>query len=125
MAKIRGNADARLQQYADVLRDYEGEHPRAKVDIYRQNEVSVWIRIIDPGFKGKSLSERDPEVWRLLNQLPDDVASDVTFLVLLTPAEARKSDANYEFDHPTPCPPELLKIIEENDRRNGRRHAKR
>jgi hypothetical protein len=123
--KIRGQPDEKLQEVVERLRAYEVGHPKAKIDVYRQNDVSVWIRIIDPAFRSKDLVERDEEVWRILDPLPASVRSDVTMLLLLTPAEARTSPANHEFEHPTPCPPELLELIEKTPRRNGRRNAAR
>jgi hypothetical protein len=118
-------ADGEVQLIVTALRAYEAEHPRAKVDVYRQNEVSVRVRVIDPDFKGKTLGERERQIWRIINQLPSEVASEVTMLVLMTPGEARKSQANYEFEHPTPCPPELRNLIDKKVRRNGSPNADR
>ena len=125
MGKIRGQTDDRLRQIVDALQSYESNHPKAKVDAYRQYEFAVRLRIIDPDFKGIGLAKRHEKIWRILEDLPVDLLNDVTQLVLVTPAEARKSGANYEFEHPTPCPPELLDLIEKNTRRNGRKNADR
>jgi hypothetical protein len=46
--------------------------------------------------------EREPEIWELLQQLPDDVFVNITMLLLLTPEEAEKSFASQEFEHPIP-----------------------
>jgi len=34
--------------------------------------------------------------------LPEEVLSQISLLVLLTPAEMKKSLANFEFEHPVP-----------------------
>lgn len=60
------------------------------------------IRIIDPAFAGLSRAEREEEVWAALDNLPDDAIAEISLLLLLTPDEAKKSFASYEFDHPIP-----------------------
>ena len=37
-----------------LLCSYEKDHPKAKIDLYRQNSASVRIRIIDSAFRGMS-----------------------------------------------------------------------
>jgi hypothetical protein len=46
--------------------------------------------------------EREPAVWKLLHQLPEEVFVNITMLLLLTPAETEDSLASQEFDHPVP-----------------------
>jgi stress-induced morphogen len=93
--------DPGLQQIAKALKPYVEAHPKAKIEAYRQNNVSVRIRIIDPDFQGLSLAEREEVVWPLLDQVPEDVVADVSLLLLLTPKEKADSLATFEFDHPT------------------------
>lgn len=69
----RGRADAIIKKIIDALREYEIANPRAQIDVYRQNPVSVRIRIVDPAFKGLEKSERHANVWRFLATLPEDV----------------------------------------------------
>ncbi len=94
--------DTQVQQVLEALRDYQDAHPAAQVDARRQNSVSVRIRIIDPAFAGQDRVDREPAVWRLLNTLPEDVFSNITMLLLITPAEAEHSLANLEFEDPIP-----------------------
>src|SRR4051794_32060196 len=96
----RGEKDSAIQQIMTALRDYEAEHKKAKIDVYRQNNVSVRIRIIDPSFRAMNKSSRHAKVWQLLEKLPLDVLSDVTMLLLLTPEETKMSFANFEFEDP-------------------------
>ena len=70
------------------------------IDLYRQNPVSVRVRIIDPGFASRGKVDRSKEVWKYLDSLPDEVQSDLSALILLTPEETRTSIANFEFDDP-------------------------
>ena len=100
--KRENKPDEILDRIADRLVEYERQHSRAKAEAYRQNPVSVRIRVIDPRFAGVDRIEREEEIWRHLEALPEEVLADVTMLLVLTPAEAKKSFANYEFEHPLP-----------------------
>jgi hypothetical protein len=94
--------DATLKRIVDALKPYEAAHPRAKIEVYRQNSVSVRIRVIDEKFKGTSRAEREEELWKALEALPDETVAEISLLLLLTPTEAKESLANYEFDNPVP-----------------------
>ena len=98
----RGTEDAIIQQVISVLDEYELDHRAARIDIYRQNSVSVRVRIIDPDFAGLSRPQRSDRVWKYLNRLTDDAQSDISTVLLLTPDESKTSFANFEFDDPTP-----------------------
>ena len=94
--------DRVLRQIADALEQYDQQHPQANIEAYRQNSVSVRIRILDPGFANKSRAQREEEVWAILNTLPDEVLAEISLLLLLTPGEAKQSFASSEFDDPIP-----------------------
>jgi hypothetical protein len=96
----RGRADAIINKIIDALKEYETANPRARIDVYRQNPVSVRIRIVDPAFKGLEKSERHTNVWRFLAALPEDVQGDISMLLLLSPEEKKGSMGNLEFDDP-------------------------
>jgi len=96
--------DAEVQQIQEVLAEYHRTHKKAQIDVRRRHEVSIHIRIIDPDFRGLNRVEREPEVWKLLKQLPDEVYADITMVLLLTPEEAPNSLANMEFENPLPSP---------------------
>lgn len=100
--KSENKPDEVLDRIADRLAEYERQHPRAKAEIYRQNPVSVRIRVIDPRFADVDRIDRDEEIWRHLEVLPEEVLADITMLLVLTPAEAETSVANFEFEHPLP-----------------------
>ena len=100
--EIRGSSDDILEQMVPVLRMYRQAHPRAQIVLYRQNSYSVRIRIVDPDFRGLEKSERHAEAWRYLEQLPHDVISEISMLVLLAPGEEGRSVVNWEFDDPIP-----------------------
>jgi hypothetical protein len=38
--------------------------------------------------------------WQYLGELPEEVQSDISTVLLLTPDETKKSFANFEFDDP-------------------------
>ena len=98
----RGKSDEVIDTIIEALGTYSAEHPQAKIDVYRQNSVSVRVRIIDPDFTGKGKPQRSQQVWGYLEQLPDEVQSDISTVLLLTPDETKKSFANFEFDDPIP-----------------------
>ena len=97
---MNNQADPAINQIAARLAEYEHEHPAAKTEIYRQNPVSIRIRVIDPRFAGIDRIDREEEIWRRLEALPEEVLADVTMLLVLTPAEAETSLASIEFEHP-------------------------
>ena len=98
----RGKSDPVIDRITEALRAYEADHPNARIDLYRQNSVSVRVRIIDPDLAGQSKIERSNEAWKYLNSLTDEVQSDLSTLILLTPDETKKSFANIEFEDPIP-----------------------
>ena len=98
--RIRGKQDDELKQFSDALAPYAKEHSLARIEIYRRNDAIVCVRIIDPGFRGTGLAEREVPIWKLLEPLPEDVLNQLYLLILVTPQEAKKSMASYEFDHP-------------------------
>jgi hypothetical protein len=94
--------DPILRQITDALREYDHAHPQAEIEAYRQNSVSVRIRILNSEFAGRSRAQREEEVWAVLNKLPEETLADISVLLLLTPDEAKNSMASLEFDDPIP-----------------------
>ena len=41
-------------------------------------------------------------MWNYFDSLSDEIQSDISMLVLLTPSEVKKSFANMEFEDPVP-----------------------
>jgi stress-induced morphogen len=99
---VRGKSDQMLESLQQALEAFQQEHPQAQIDLYRRNEVSIRVRIIDPEFDGLSLAARSDVVWRYLDALSDDVVGDISSMVLLTPDESAKSFANFNFENPLP-----------------------
>jgi stress-induced morphogen len=99
---IRGHSDAIIDKIVEALAPYEIDHPHAAIELYRQNPVSVRIRIVDPEFSGKSKPQRSQDAWAYLEHLPEAVQSDISTVLLLTPDETKTSFANFEFDDPIP-----------------------
>lgn len=99
---IRGKSDKNIKKIITVLEKYETVNEQAHIDIYRQNRVSVRIRIIDPSFQGLDKPERHSKIWHYLEKLPEDAQGDISMLLLLTPDETKMSFANFEFEDPIP-----------------------
>jgi stress-induced morphogen len=91
-----------MRRILQALDQYAASHPRAEIEIYRQNSVSIRVRVVDPEFKGKSRAQREDELWAIFDKLPDEVVAEISLVLLLTPDEAKKSFANHEFDNPIP-----------------------
>jgi stress-induced morphogen len=74
-------------------------------DAYRYNSASIRVRVIDPRFEGKSISQRDAMVEPFLAELPEQTQADIMNLITLTPGEIKdsigKSLANLEFEEPS------------------------
>ena len=100
---VRGEGDESIDALVDALRGFCAGHPAAEVVLYRRDPYSVRVRVIDPGFAGRSLADRFDSVWEVIEPLPEDLQSQVSILLTLTPEEAETmSIANYDFDHPIP-----------------------
>jgi hypothetical protein len=84
------------------LAKYIEEHLDAEVDVYRKNNVSIHLRVVDPDFKGVAKAKRHDLVWRYLEQLPKPTLSNISVLLLLSPYEKENSIANLDFDDPIP-----------------------
>jgi hypothetical protein len=101
--KLRTKRPDQVQrQIIKALEQYAEGHPKAEIEAYRHNSVSVRIRIIDPNFERQSRAQREDDLWAILDELPEDVVAEISLLLLLTPAEAKKSFASMEFDDPIP-----------------------
>ena len=98
----RGQSDPVIEEIIAALQPYAADHSRARIDLYRQNSVSVRVRIIDPDFAGQGRPERSQQAWRYLDKLPEEPLSDISTVLLLTPDETAQSFANLEFDDPVP-----------------------
>lgn len=100
-----GTTDGSLTAFAEALRSYELAHPLAQIDLYRLDEHSIRVRIIDPDFEGKPLAWRHQHTWTYLDALDDSTQSELSSLTLLTPAERGTSLSSMRFDegqHPQP-----------------------
>jgi hypothetical protein len=94
--------DEVLKQIVQALKKYNAAHPRAKIEVYRTNNVPVRVRVIASEFKGIGRAEREDDMWPILEELPEEVMQEISLLLMFTPDEAKKSFANMEFDNPVP-----------------------
>ena len=102
---FRGRKDSVLDQVAQALAKYEEANPEAQTSYYRQNSISVRIRVVDPAFSNLSKAERGRRVWPYLRKLPESVRGDITVLLLLAPDEMQESFGNLDFESPLPGKP--------------------
>lgn len=97
-----GPSDGVIDEIAAALTAYQADHPAAQIDVYRQNSVSVRVRIVDPDFAELDRSGRHDRIWEYLDRLPEDLLAEISMLLLLTPEELSDSFANVEFEDPLP-----------------------
>ena len=95
-------ASGRLTAILEALETYRKDHPHAAFEAYRRNSASIRIQVIDPDFQGMDRVDRDDLTWKYLESLPEDIQSDISMLVLVTPKERKTSLASLEFEHPSP-----------------------
>ena len=101
MAKIvRGASDIDVDMVVEALSAHEAGHPEAVVEVYRRDPYSILARIIDPDFDGFDWVERHNLIWGLLENLPEDLLSQMSLLVLVTPDEMGDTGSSLEFDDP-------------------------
>ena len=100
MVQVRGPSDNSLVAIGSALDDYLAQHPAAEVVVYRRDPVSIRIRIIDPDFAPLNRAQRHQAIVPYLRALPQELRSDITILLLLSPDEADNSLANMEFENP-------------------------
>jgi stress-induced morphogen len=74
----------------------------SNVEAYRYNVASIRVRVIDSQFQGKSKVDRFDIVSSCLDELPEDIQTDITILLILTPEEIATSPMNVEFEYPSP-----------------------
>jgi hypothetical protein len=98
--EIRGPIDDALARVRDSLQPYADNNPAAEIVIRHKGRYSIWARVIDPAFTGMARGDRHDLIWSYFTSLPDEIASDVTWLYLLSPNEAAKPVAGLEFDEP-------------------------
>lgn len=97
-----GRSDGAMDEIVAALRAYEAAHSAAQIDLYRQNSVSVRIRVVDPELADLDRVSRHDEIWKFLDSLSEDRASEISMLLLLSPDEIDESFANIEFEDPLP-----------------------
>jgi stress-induced morphogen len=100
--KVRGTSDKNIDALMKALANYEAKHPQAQIEAFRQGSYSIRIRVVDPDFKKIGKADRHDLIWDILDQLPEEVLSEISTILLLTPEEQKKSFANMEFDDPVP-----------------------
>ena len=94
--------DADVLGILDGLEADQVGHPSAKIDSDRQNSASIRIRIIDPDFRKTSRDDRHGEIWGCLDLLPEEIQSQITVVLTLTPDETETSIANIDLENPIP-----------------------
>ena len=98
-----GTGDKLVEKVKHILDRYEQEHPGARATVYRQNSVSIRIRIVDEAFSNMSKGARHDLVWNFISdKLDDEEVQDVSMLLLLSPKEQARSFMSEEFDDPVP-----------------------
>jgi hypothetical protein len=92
---------AETRMIEDLLRT---EFDRAEA--YQSNSASIRVRVIDPRFESRSISDRQDIVIPLIRRLPEETQEDILLLLTMAPSELgarnRHLLINLEFEHPLP-----------------------
>ena len=96
--EILGATDPVVDEFCERLKEYASLRPDAKIELYRHNPYSIRVRVIDDQFRGKTKVMRHREVWPILEKLPEDTLSELSFLVLIPPEERDSVMSSREFD---------------------------
>jgi hypothetical protein len=102
IAVTRGTADSIIERIITSLGCCLEDHPEAEIGLSRHNSVSIRVRIIDSAFQGITRAGHSDLVWKYFNGLSEEDQSEISSLILLTPAETEQSFANFEFNNPVP-----------------------
>jgi stress-induced morphogen len=98
----RTKKDDALEAIAAALSRYQEDHPRAHTKAYRHNSVAIRVRITDPDFAAMDKFQRHDLVWKYFDPLSEETVNQISMLLLLSPAEVKRSLANMDFDDPLP-----------------------
>lgn len=107
MQVVRGRTDAVIESIESALNAFQITHPQARIELYRQNSVSVRVRIVEESFRGLSRSQREDTVWEHLNALEREAQNEISMLILVTPDELDDPFAFSSHDFDAPCPSRL------------------
>jgi stress-induced morphogen len=108
-AKARKMVDADVRTVSRSLKHaYGAAHPRAVIDVFKRNSATIWVRIIDPDFKGMTRYARERVVWPIVESWPEELQEQLVILLLITPEERKRSVMSAEFDDPSPTVLEQL-----------------
>jgi len=100
---VKGAADEAVQTLKGALDAYELEHPGSEAALYRQNNASIRLRVIDRRYEGMTKSRRHADVWDFLAaRVPAETLSDVSLVLAIAPGERGTSLMNFEFENASP-----------------------
>ncbi|HVS70131.1 MAG TPA: hypothetical protein VHQ47_02635 [Phycisphaerae bacterium] len=103
MATIfRGKPDPELLQVQRAMERFEADHPGAHADLYRQNSVSIRVRVLSDHFRAMTRADRHDEVWKYLESLDSRILEQISVLLPLAAGEKQRSMANMDFEDPLP-----------------------
>src|SRR5436309_3479803 len=98
----RGRGDPYVNAVKAALKEYVAEHPGAVAEVYRYNSASIRVRVTDERFAGTRFARRHDDLWDYISdRVPEDVMSEISFLIPVTPAEKDRDMSSFEFDHPS------------------------
>lgn len=99
-----GKADAALRAVRQRLDDYQAAYPAAETELYRSNPACIRVRVVDKRFARMPITDRHDHLWDFLRAgLADDVMSQISVLLAVTPAQAKQDNYRLNFDDPIPA----------------------
>jgi hypothetical protein len=98
----RGRGDPAIKAVKSALEAYVAEHPGATAEVYRYNSAAIRVRVTDERFARIPFTRRHDGLWDYISaRVPDEVMSEISFLIPVTSAERDQELSSVEFDHPS------------------------
>jgi hypothetical protein len=98
---LRGQSDPAVRALRERLQEYQATYPDAEIELYRSNPACIRVRVVDRRFGRMGIMDRHDHLWEFLSAgLPDDVMSQISVLLGVTPAQAKWDNYRLDFDDP-------------------------
>ena len=95
LKEVRGTS-ATKRVKALLENKFAANHPGTIVQVGSGFGDNIHVRIISPHFEGMPRSQRDDEIWGILEELPEDDVLHISLCILLSSSEVPKFENIYQ-----------------------------
>ena len=80
--------DTRIKSIKELLENkFAANYQGTIVQVGSGFADNIHVRIISPHFEGMPRSQRDDEIWSILEELPEEDVLHISLCILLSPSE--------------------------------------